>query len=524
MLTRKLHIVLWLSLLAGLQAGGQTAVTGLPAFIKSAAFSSLQLKYPKQVGALYSINDNRYCWLDVQSMAAVRWLAGTISHADSLGLVPLDYQPSLFAAYASHSFLLHTQNDSLIAEVSFTDAAIHFMHDVMAGNRQEPLAFNGLQYTAECDDIPPLLNRFLVNGNWDEMVGLIEPKTAACLAVKKQLNDFRKMAEAPGFRDAIVTSAKVDTGNHPLMKRLYQLGCLPADTVPPPALLKSKLQQAQELLSVLHDGVLRNATLAVLNVPLKQRIEELRSTLNALRWLQCTNKNRHVIVVNIPSANLLLYEEGKVVLESRVIVGKKSTPTPALASSITEVVLYAYWNVPDKIARKELLPIIKRNRAYLSINNFQVLNLQGRVVDPQKVNWQAIKADNFPYRLRQSTGCDNSLGLVKLYFDSPFGVYLHDTPWKMLFGFNNRYFSHGCMRLQKAREVARFVVSANTLAVDTISEENCLKNQAPIAVPATEAIPVFVLYHTAWVDSAAMVRFYGDPYNKIRIQLPPASR
>ena len=524
MLTRKLHIVLWLSFLVGLRVGGQKVEAGLPVFIKSADFSSLQLKYSKQVAALYAINGYRYCWVGAENNARLRSLAGTISHADSMGLLPRDYRPDLFSAYAFHGFVLKSQNDSFIAEVSFTDAAVHFMHDVMAGNREEPLAFNGLQYTAECGDIPQLLNSFLLNGNFDELPGAIEPKSAAYLAIKKQLNNFRKIAGAPGFRDAVVTASRLDTGNHALLKRLYQLGCLPADTGAGPALLKEKLQQAQELMSVLHDGVLRSTTLEVLNLPLKQRMEELEGALNALRWLECINKRGHVIVVNIPSANLLLYEEGRVLLESRVIVGKKSTPTPTLASSITEVVLYPYWNVPDKIARQELLPMIKRNTAYLSSNNFQVLNQQGRVVDPKQVNWKAMGPGNFPYRLRQSTGCDNSLGLIKLHFYSPFGVYLHDTPWKILFGFNRRYLSHGCIRLQKAKEVARFVVSNNTLAVDSLSEENCLKNQAPVTVPATGAIPVFVLYHTAWVDSTAKVRFYADPYNKIRLQGPPASR
>lgn len=524
MLTSKLYIFLWLSFLFGVQAAGQKVEAGLPVFIKSADFSSLQLKYSIQVAALYAINGYRYCWVGAENNARLRWLYGTIAHADSMGLLPHDYQPDLFSAYASHRFILKSQNDSFTAEISFTDAAIHFLHDVMVGNREEPLAFNGLQYTPEYGDLPQCLNRFLENGHWEALVDFIEPKTAAYLAVKKQLNGFRKMAAVPGFSDALVNSSRMDTGNHALLQRLYQLGCLPADTGVQPALLKEKLQQAQELMSVLHDGVLRNTTLEVLNQPLKQRMEELESTLNALRWLEGINKRGHVIVVNIPSANLLLTDEGRVLLESRVIVGKKSTPTPTLASSITEVVLYPYWNVPDKIARQELLPMIKRNTAYLSVNNFQVLNQQGRVVDPKQVNWKAMGPGNFPYRLRQSTGCDNSLGLIKLYFNSPFGVYLHDTPWKILFGFNRRYLSHGCIRLQKAREVARFVVSANTLAVDTVSEENCLKNQAPVTVPATEAIPVFVLYHTAWVDSAAKVRFYADPYNKVRPQGLPAGR
>jgi len=176
--------------------------------------------------------------------------------------------------------------------------------------------------------------------------------------------------------------------------------------------------------------------------------------------------------------------------------------------------LYPYWNVPNNIATQELLPKIKRDPDYLDENNYQVLNKQARVMNPYEINWQALSRNYFPYILRQSTGCDNSLGLIKLNFYNPFTVYLHDTPAKSLFDQNQRYFSHGCMRLQKAVEVAHYILRDNTIAIDTLTEKGCLKNQSPIIVPATEIIPVFVLYHTAWIDSAARVKFYRDVYNK----------
>ncbi|HNF03367.1 MAG TPA: L,D-transpeptidase family protein, partial [Ferruginibacter sp.] len=261
---------------------------------------------------------------------------------------------------------------------------------------------------------------------------------------------------------------------------------------------------------------LRSTTLQALNVPLRQRVGELESALNAMRWLHCIKQEQHVAIVNLPSASLLLYEHGNLVLTSRLIVGKQSTPTPTLSSTITEVILYPYWNVPYKIATRELLPIIKRNRGYLAANNYQVLNSSGKVVNPENINWHSLGPSNFPYTIRQSTGCDNALGLVKLNFYNPFSVYLHDTPNKFLFSMNKRYFSHGCMRLEKAMELGRYIMRGNTLALDTLSEKGCLRNQAPITVPATEKIPVFVLYHTAWINAGGELRFYEDVYRKIK--------
>jgi murein L,D-transpeptidase YcbB/YkuD len=325
------------------------------------------------------------------------------------------------------------------------------------------------------------------------------------------------MVSINGFKDAVVPASKRGITNKPLLTRLYQLGILTSDTITlTEKMLASKLKEAQKMFNVLNDGELRSTTLQALNVPLQTRIAELKNTLNTMRWLNCIKKEQHVVIVNIPSANLLLYEHEKLVMESGVIVGKRSTPTPTLSSTITEVILYPYWNVPYKIATQELLPAIKRNPGYIDANNYQVLNNRGKVVDPLKVNWRSLNAGNFPYTIRQSTGCDNALGLIKLNFYNPFSVYLHDTPNKYLFSFNKRYFSHGCMRLEKAMELGRYIMQGNTIALDTLSEKGCLKNQSPITVPATEKIPVFVLYQTAWVDGSGSVYFYEDVYDRVR--------
>lgn len=394
--------------------------------------------------------------------------------------------------------------------------AIHFLHDVLLGNKAASLSYDGLKYNPSCYNIPALLNAYLVTGRFAVMLEELEPRQAEYLAVKAKLNQFRKACLQEGFKDAFVTASKKISSYKPLLTRLYQLGFINSDTmVLSEAALRSRLKEAQKLFSVLSDGELRSTTAEVLNVPLQVRIDALKSTLNTLRWLQCIKQEQHIAVVNIPSATLLLYEHGKPVMESRIIAGKRSTPTPTLSSTITEVILYPYWNVPYKIAVKELLPDIKRNAGYLNTNNYQVLNSNGRVMDPKTIDWKALGPGNFPYTIRQSTGCDNALGLIKLNFYNPFTVYLHDTPGQYLFSLNKRYFSHGCMRLEKAMELGRYLLKDNTIALDTLTAKGCLKNQAPVIVPATEKIPVFVLYHTAWVDAAAMMRFYEDVYNKI---------
>jgi murein L,D-transpeptidase YcbB/YkuD len=226
--------------------------------------------------------------------------------------------------------------------------------------------------------------------------------------------------------------------------------------------------------------------------------------------------SKEVVFLNIPSTTLFAYNKGSIILESRVIVGKPSTRTPTLSSNINEIIMYPYWHVPKKIATQELLPSIKRDRGFLERNNFQVLNSQGKIVDPNKINWHSLSASNFPYQIRQSTGCDNSLGIIKLNFYNPFSVYLHDTPGKGLFFLNKRYFSHGCMRVEKAIELAKHIAGNYAFTIDTIESKGCTLNQAPLVFPADKPMNLFVLYSTVWYDGNGAIAFFDDVYEKLK--------
>jgi len=512
-LTRKLFLIIFISLLST-AIKAQPVVGNLEQFISSAKFAASGLQYPKEVKEFYVQNAFKFTWLDNQHTALII-LQNYIAKAKQLGLQQEDYHPQLFRLVAAGKNAWDNEQDSLLAEVKFTDAAIHFFHDVNVGNKNEQLSYNGLQYSPSCYNIPSQLHHYLNNGRFSNMLVESESKLAGYISVKNKLNLFLTNTAADHFKDAVVSSKAVNSMNKPLLTRLFQLGLIASDTANlSESALKAAVKEAQRLFALLSDGVLRSTILQAMNVPMSERIAALQSTLNTLRWLSCMRESEHMIVVNIPSAEMALYDHEKIVLDSRVIVGKPSTPTPTLCSRVTEVILYPYWNVPYKIATQELLPRIRRNPGYLEANNYQVLNSNGKVVDPLHVNWRAFGPGNFPYVIRQSTGCDNALGLIKLNFYNPFSVYLHDTPGKSLFSLNKRYFSHGCMRLEKAMEAGRYILKENAIAIDTLTEKGCLKNQAPIIVPATETIPVFVLYHTAWPDSSGRVMLYEDIYDK----------
>jgi murein L,D-transpeptidase YcbB/YkuD len=473
------------------------------------------VSFSKDVKSFYNYFNYNYAWLVSHNTSGINTLVAFFDSSADLGLNAKNYQYKFITDLRKGVAPLKTARDSIVADIRITDAAIHFFSDVVYGNTRPLLLYNGLNYTPACYNISLLLANYLKNNNLNALLEEVEPSFVEYAAFKNKIVLFNERITEPTFKEVKITSQKVNENNKPFFLKLYQLGVL--DSVSqslPAAELKTKIKEIQRLFSLMDDGVMRSTVMDEMNVPLATRIKQLNLAINYVRWLHCAVKNKSTIILNIPSASLNVYEYSKSVLESKVIVGKASTRTPTLSSTIQNVVLYPYWQVPHKIAVKELLPIIKRNVGYLDEGNYDVLDRQGRRLNPYNIDWHSLSTSYFPYTLRQSTGCDNSLGIVKFDFDSPFSVYLHDTPLKGLFDMNKRYYSHGCMRIEKAIEIARIILKDNTVAIDTLTAKGCLLNQSPVVVPADVPMQLFVIYSTSWYYEGE-VKFFEDAYDKL---------
>ena len=219
---------------------------------------------------------------------------------------------------------------------------------------------------------------------------------------------------------------------------------------------------------------------------------QLVSSLQFYRWMHHF-KFEKWIVVNIASATLRYYEYDSIRLRMKAVVGKPSTKTPRIATYCNYIVLYPYWNVPASIALNELLPEFKANPGDVDALNMQVLDLKGNIVDHHKLNWKNYNRNYFPFHIRQSTGCDNSLGVMKFNLASPFSVYLHDTNNKVAFLSGLRYYSHGCIRIEEPMELANYILPD---AIDSNFLQSCLKDQQPVTLNIVKPVPVFVIYQT----------------------------
>lgn len=231
-------------------------------------------------------------------------------------------------------------------------------------------------------------------------------------------------------------------------------------------------------------------------------------TINYFRWIHHFGFEKF-IVVNLPEARLRYYEKDSAVLDMKTVVGKTSTPSPRFATICDQVILYPYWYVPRSITFNEYLPKIKRDPSWIDANNMQVIDGAGKVMDHLKMNWASYHAGYFPYTIRQSTGCDNALGVIKFNIISPYGVYLHDTNNKTAFLSGLRYYSHGCIRIEEPLELGNKMLYGK---LDTTYLQSCFKEKKPEFIKLEHPVPVFSVYMQVVVDQLGKIHYYKDIY------------
>lgn len=240
-------------------------------------------------------------------------------------------------------------------------------------------------------------------------------------------------------------------------------------------------------------------------------------TLNAYRWMHRQSQgSERMVLVNINGAYLKgLDSLGNEELRMNVIVGKSGTKTPGLDTYATNVITFPYWNIPTSIALGEMLPRIRENVYYLERNGIEVLDGKGKVVDPTEIDWSNISEGNFPYRFRQDTGEGNSLGFMKINLQNPYAIYLHDTDVRTLFGTEERWRSHGCVRLEKPAQLANFLAGEKIVAESFVEDALATADQErkPKTFPFKKKVPTFLYNLPADVDKAGNLTYFGDVYD-----------
>ena len=263
------------------------------------------------------------------------------------------------------------------------------------------------------------------------------------------------------------------------------------------------------------DGVVGARTIEALNVPARERLKQLSVNLERWRWLPHRWGDRYVLV-NIAAFSLQAGGRDRAPLEMRVIVGEEFSRTPVFSEEMRYLEINPYWNVPPGIARKELLPRIKKNPAYLEKNRFELLagwKEDSPVLDPAAIEWSKIFSYNFPGRLRQMPGPGNALGRIKFMFPNRFDVYLHDTSNPELFAKTDRALSHGCIRVERPLELALFVLQDDP-AWTPERIRGLIDSGKRHVIHLPQRTKVHILYWTCWVDEQHTFHFRRDIYQR----------
>ena len=255
------------------------------------------------------------------------------------------------------------------------------------------------------------------------------------------------------------------------------------------------------------DGVTGKYTFAALNVSAPVRRGQLETNLVRLRSMSGFLGDRYVMV-NIPAAQIEAVEGNRVVLRHAAVVGKIDRQTPILNSKINEIIVNPYWNAPESIVRRDIIPLMRKNPNYLAENNIRILGPQGEI-DPSTIDWSTEDAARL--RFRQDPGKINAMASVKINFPNPHAVYMHDTPQQSLFNKIERFHSSGCVRVQNVRDLVTWLLR-DTDGWNRQRFEQTIKSGESTPVALANPVPVYFTYISAWSTGDGVVQFRDDIY------------
>ena len=274
--------------------------------------------------------------------------------------------------------------------------------------------------------------------------------------------------------------------------------------------LANAISHFQQRVGLPENGKLDFKTIAEMNKSVDFRIKQMLINLERLRWVPVKMENNYLLV-NIPEYKLHVFENKKLLWEANVVVGKEAKQTSIFKGNISRIILNPYWNIPNSIINKEILPALKRNPNYLSRNNMEVVSNTGKIINASTINWDKY-SKNVPFIIRQKPDHDNALGKMKFLFPNSFSIYLHDTPAKELFNQNKRDFSHGCIRVENPKKLALYLLEKDkNWSQEKV--EKVLKTNTETGISIKPNMPVYIAYFTAWVDSKGNLNFRNDIYN-----------
>lgn len=467
---------------------------------ETTAINTFFEKHPKlkdfrpQVEKLYEKHAYHYLWFDRKGVNEVAdLLYSKIGNLDEEGVPStVPYKNELSAVIEADA--KPDANDELLISALYFFYADRVYHGVDAEKSQELgwfLPRKKLSYVNYLDSL--LIKPSLLNKDDKEVLGQY-------YRLREVLQKYRDIEKKGGWKTiAIDAKSKFKPGDSAtviaqIRERLAITGDIATDSksaVYDDALAQAVLKYKARTGSK-PDKTITKKFVDELNIPVADRIKTIMVNMERCRWTSNgISKLKEFVVINIPAYRMSYYREGQTPFISDVVVGKDVHKTVVFSGMMKYIVFSPYWNVPKSIVKKEIEPGLAKNSNYLEEHNMERNGDQ----------------------IRQKPGPKNSLGLVKFLFPNSNNIYLHDSPAKALFNEESRAFSHGCIRVAKARELA-YTILKDDKAWPKAKIDQAMDAGAEKWVTLKTKIPVFIGYFTAWVDNDGTVHFYEDIYKR----------
>lgn len=486
----------------------------------------------------YAERRYRPAWVaEGRPSADVETLVGALRQADREGLRPEDYHLAALDELRDRiqeppRLESEVLEDLLDLDVLLSDAFFLYAGHMTSG-RLNPVSIEPeWNIPGRGRALTVLLAAAIGRGHLAQTLARLPPARPDYRHLREALATHRAVAAAGGWPTVPAGKALRLGDRGPrvaaLRRRLAAAGDLPAaeaigDTFDAP--LTRGVRRFQERHGLDTDAVVGRRTVAELSVPALQRGRQIEANLERLRWLPPDLGPRHLLV-NIADFRLTLADGEGPDMTMRVIAGRQSRRTPFFGGTITNIVVNPPWIVPEKLAREDKLPQILGDRDFFAREHFTVWARAGKTwrrIEPATVDWARLPANRFPYRLRQEPGPRNALGRLKFQIPNPYDIYLHDTPAHELFSLSERAFSSGCIRVERALDLAeRLLVPDHSWSRERI--EAAIATGRTTEVPLARPMPVYLLYATAWVDAGGTVQFREDIYGRDAVLLEALDR
>jgi murein L,D-transpeptidase YcbB/YkuD len=453
----------------------------------------------------------------------VRELFDAIRDSSSDGLSPLDYHLTELARLWPARAASPTPERVADFDVLASDAFMLLLYHTYFG-KVDPLSLNPNwnfdRREVSRKEAADFMLEAIASGRIKNSIEALRPHHWQYDGARAALASYRKLAADGGWRPIpagpTLRQGMTDPRVPLLRQRLAATGELsgqPLDAEAFDEALASAVRAFQQRHLLTADGAVGAGTLRELNVPVEERVNQLRVNLERGRWLLHDFPEGDFVVADIAGFSVRYVRNRKTIWRARAQVGKPYRETPIFRASIQYVVLNPTWTVPPGILEKDILPGVKRDRSYLAKKGLKVVDRNGRELDPASVEWSRYTARNFPYYLRQDAGEDNALGRVKIMFPNPHVVYLHDTPSRALFEQDDRAFSSGCIRVERPLELAELLLAdPTTWNRKALDEAVAAGTTRTVNLP--KDVPVLLAYWTVDQDDTGNTVFKRDIYGR----------